>query len=188
MAEPFLGQIMMFGGNFAPLNWAMCNGQTMSISQYTALFSILGTTYGGNGVQTFQLPNLQGRVPVGMGSGAGLPTYVQGQVGGAATVTLLATNLPVHAHTFAPAISSAPADQNDPTGAIPAMSNYGGNPSARPPVPGTPTPSYTKTASTGVGLTQQTGAAGSSQPVNIEPPYIAMNYIIALAGIYPSRN
>jgi microcystin-dependent protein len=188
MAEPFLGQIMIFAGNYAPNGWAMCQGQTMSISQYTALFSLLGTMYGGNGSQTFQLPNLQGRVPLGMGSGAGLPSYVQGQVGGAASVTLLSSNLPIHTHTFAPSISNLPGDQNDPTGAIPAISNYGGNPTARPPVPGTPTPSYTKTTSTGAGLTQQTSPSGGNAPVSIESPYIAMNYIIALVGIFPSRS
>jgi len=97
MSTPFLGEIRMFGFNFAPNGWALCNGQTLSISQYAALFSLLGTTYGGNGTTTFQLPNLQGQVPIHQGTGGG-GTYVIGQASGSANVTLLSNQMPAHTH------------------------------------------------------------------------------------------
>jgi microcystin-dependent protein len=181
MSEPFLGEIRAVGFNFAPNGWFLCNGQLLQISQYQALFALLGTTYGGNGVQTFGLPNLQGRVVVGTGSGAGLPTYAWGQVGGSASVTLTAANLPAHTHPYSDYVSSALADQTDPTGAIPAQSNPGGRGA-------TATASYTKTASTGTGVAQQTGPSqGGGTPVSIEPPYLSVYYIIAWTGIFPSR-
>src|SRR5882757_5801180 len=98
MSEPFIGEIKMFGGSFAPRNYAFCNGQLMSISQNSALFAILGTTYGGNGVQTFGLPDLRGRVPIHWGQGVGLSNYVQGQVGGVESVQLSSTQMPAHNH------------------------------------------------------------------------------------------
>src|SRR3954467_10025114 len=99
MSEPFIGEVRMFGGNFAPRGWAFCNGQLLSISQNTALFSLLGTTYGGNGQTTFALPNLQGRVPMHVGQGPGLTNRTQGEVAGTETHTLNANEMPVHTHT-----------------------------------------------------------------------------------------
>src|SRR5262244_2437427 len=99
MADPFLGQVIAVGFNFAPVNWALCNGQLLNISQNDALFNLLGTTFGGDGVNTFGLPDLRGRVPVNQGTGQGLGTYVMGQVGGSESVTLIASNLPQHTHT-----------------------------------------------------------------------------------------
>src|ERR1700687_5445426 len=96
MANPFLAEIRMFAGNFAPTGWALCNGQLLSISQNTALFSLLGTTYGGDGISTFALPHLQGRVPIHAGQGAGLSPYTQGQASGSENVTLIVTQMPVH--------------------------------------------------------------------------------------------
>src|ERR1700693_2766888 len=100
MSNVFLGQISMFGGNFAPRGFALCNGQTLPITQNAALFSLLGTTYGGNGQTTFALPNLQSRLPVHQGQGPGLSNYVMGQTGGATAVTINSTTMPAHSHTF----------------------------------------------------------------------------------------
>src|SRR5271166_5833783 len=99
MADPFLGEIRIFGGTFAPLGWAFCQGQLLPIAQNTALFSLLGTTYGGDGVSNFALPDLRGRVPMGMGQGPGLSPYVQGQMGGAESVTLTTQQMPPHSHS-----------------------------------------------------------------------------------------
>jgi microcystin-dependent protein len=180
--DPFLGEIRAVGFNFAPNGWFLCNGQLLQITQYQALFALLGTTYGGNGTQNFALPNLQGRTIIGVGQGAGLPNYAQGQVGGNASVTLTAANIPAHTHSFSLAVSNAPADHSDPTGAIPAV------PSATTGRGATPTFGYTQTAKTGTGPAQQTGpSAGGGTAVNIEPPFLAVYYIIAWQGIFPSR-
>ena len=125
MAEAFLGEIRMFGGNFAPVGWAFCQGQLLPISQNTALFSLLGTTYGGDGVQTFALPDLQGRVPLGMGQGPGLSPYVEGQTGGAESFTLTTQQMPAHSHAVAATGSQS---TTDPKGAVPA--------NTQPPTPG----------------------------------------------------
>ena len=177
--DNYIGEIRIFGGNFAPKGWALCDGSLLSISQNAALFSLLGTTYGGNGVNTFGLPDLRGRVPLGMGTGTGLPAYVEGQTGGANTVTLTQANLPAHNHLIA--CSANTADQTSPVGSIPAVANTAG----RTPVT---TPSYTQTASTGNMASNAVSTTGGNQPVNVQPPFIAMNYIIALQGVYPSRN
>ena len=116
--HPFLGQIVMFAGNFAPKGYALCNGQVMSITQNTALFSLLGTTYGGNGTTTFALPNLQGNVPVNMGQGPGLSPYVLGQTGGTQNVTVNAATMPAHSHVFN--ASTANATGPSPSGLVPA--------------------------------------------------------------------
>jgi microcystin-dependent protein len=118
MSEPFLGEIRMFGFNFAPTGWAMCNGQVLSISQNTALFSLLGTTYGGDGVTTFGLPNLQSRVPLHAGQGPGLSNYGLGEFLGAETVTLAQSQMPAHNHPVA--ASGNPGDQRSPIGNVPA--------------------------------------------------------------------
>jgi len=179
MDSPFLGMIIMFGGNFQINGWAFCNGQLLSIAQNTALFSLLGTTYGGNGVTTFGLPNLQGRVPIGMGNGAGLSPYVLGQVGGNEQVTLLSTQMPAHTHPAVLSATSTTAAVGDPTNALLAKQ------------PRTGGVSLFATGAADVAMAPtaiQVGNTGSSQPFSILQPYLAINYLIALQGIYPSRN
>lgn len=176
--DPFLGTILMVGFNFAPVGWALCNGQLLPISQNTALFSLLGTYYGGDGVTTFALPNLQGRVPIHQGNGAGLSPYVLGQLGGTQSSTLTVANLPAHNH---PAnCNNTPGSSIDPTGNLWAEANPGG----RDPVA---TPSYASSP-TGQLAGNAIGLTGGSQPVSILQPYLCVNFIIALQGIYPSRN
>jgi microcystin-dependent protein len=176
--EPFIGTILTVGFNFAPVGWALCNGQLLSISQNTALFSLLGTTYGGDGVTTFALPNLQGRVPVHQGNGAGLSPYTIGQVGGAEGATLTINNLPSHNH---PAnCNNTPGANVSPTGSFWAEANPGG----RDPVA---TPSYASTT-TGVMASGAIGPVGGNQPFGVVQPYLCINFIIALQGIYPSRS
>ena len=167
MSEPFLGSIIMFGGNFAPRGWALCNGQILPIAQNTALFSLLGTTYGGNGQTTFALPDLRGRVPVHPGQGPGLSSYSLGQSAGAESITLTAAEMPAHTHSQ-PA-TNADQNTNRPNGAVPARGGvYAG--------------------STDGSAFDATTVAGGSQPHSNLQPYLAVNYIIALEGIYPSRN
>jgi microcystin-dependent protein len=167
MSTPYLGEIRLFPYNFAPHNWTFCQGQLMLISQNTALFSLIGTFYGGNGTTNFALPDLRGRVAVGMGTGSGLSAYSVGQVGGAETVTLLQSQLPAHTHTQ-PVTNSA-ASGSRPNGAVPAT---GG--------------SYA--ASSDGGAFVPTSATGGGQPFGIVQPYLAMTYCIALSGVFPSRN
>lgn len=165
--DTFLGQIMLVGFDFVPRGWAMCNGQLLSISQNTALFSLLGTQYGGDGQSTFALPDLRGRVPVHKGQGPGLRTYTQGETGGTESVTLTTNNLPSHAH---PLIGATEQSTDRPSGNVaPAVGGAYGRPSVS------------------AGMTSMTGPAGNGQPVENRPPFLAMNYIIALEGIFPSR-
>jgi microcystin-dependent protein len=173
MSNPFLGEIRLVGFNFPPLGWATCDGQLLPISQNTALFALLGTQYGGDGVQTFALPNLRGRVPLHAGTGAGLPTYVQGQVGGSPTVTLQTTNLPSHSHPLNCVGSGG--NQATPVGAFPAVESTGTS------------LDYSNAALTGQMSPAAIGQTGGGQPVSIEPPYLCLNFIIALQGIFPSR-
>ena len=171
MAEAFLGEIRLFGFNFAPVGWAMCQGQLLSIQQYSALFALLGTYYGGNGTTNFALPDLRGRVPIGVGQGPGLTPYVQGQQGGSETVTLSVNQMPAHSHAVNAEASTANSDK--PTGAIPGKAG---------------TPSYSTSAPTTTMNAAMIGPTGGSQPFGIEPPYLALNWCIALQGIFPSRN
>jgi microcystin-dependent protein len=181
MSDPYLGEIRIFAGNFAPMGWALCQGQTLPISSNSALFSILGTTYGGNGNTTFNLPNLSGRCVLGFGNSTTGTTYVEGQASGTENVTLTQNNLPPHTHPYSPAVNNANGTVNDPTGAIPAIVNDGtGRDAAQ-------YPGYTTNASTGKGLAQITGPTGQGIPVTNMQPYLVINYIIALTGIYPSR-
>jgi microcystin-dependent protein len=189
--NPYLAMIIIFGGNFAINGWALCDGQLLSISQNTALFSLLGTTFGGNGTSNFQLPDLQGRVPVGMGNGAGLSPYYLGQRAGAETVTLTVNQIPAHTHSVAISVtisaSNAAATANVPlvgtsTLAVPvdpysgdAINLYNG---------GAPNVAL-NTLAQAVG---NTGSTGGSQPFSIIQPYLTVNYQIALVGIYPSRS
>lgn len=185
--EPFIGMITMFAGNFAPRGWALCQGQILSIAQNTALFSILGTTYGGNGQTTFGLPNLSGRVPTGTGLGVGLPFVTLGEMAGTPTNTLLITNMPAHNHTATvsnstTASTSAGTLQAPTAGSLLAQSNQRDA-------------QYIESANAGttvlLGGSQANvtvGIAGGSQPFSITQPYLGLNFIIALEGIYPSRN
>ena len=111
MTQPYVGEIRMFGGNFAPSNWAFCNGQTLAISQYQVLFTLIGTTYGGNGTTTFNLPNLQGQLAVGMGQGGGLSNYALGQMGGVESVTLTTSTMPSHNHLLDASKTTATSEQ-----------------------------------------------------------------------------
>ena len=173
--EPFLGQLMLVGFNFAPKGWAFCNGQLMSIAQNTALFSLLGTTYGGDGVTTFALPDLRGRAANHFGQGPGLSNYVQGEASGTETVTLLTTEIPAHNHPVL--ANSATGNTTSPEGAI--LASYGT--SLPPEGPYTNANANTTLAVNAVGPT------GGSQPHNNLSPFLTLNYIIALEGIYPSR-
>lgn len=173
MDTPYIAAILLFAGNFAPRGWAFCEGQILSIAQNTALFSLLGTTYGGNGQTNFALPDLRGRVPIHQGTGPGLPLYTLGELAGAANITLLTSNMPAHNHTLN-AFSEA-GDTSAPAGAL--LSNTGA------------LDKEYRTAGTGVVMNSAAiGIAGGSQPVSIMQPYLALNYIIALQGIFPSRN
>jgi microcystin-dependent protein len=178
MSEPFLGEIDIFAFNFAPAGWAFCQGQLLPISQNTALFSLLGTQYGGDGRSTFALPNLQGSIPNHAGQGPGLSIYVQGQTGGSATVTLSSNSIPAHTHTLP--VTTANGRVNTPTtanvvGAV-AGGRGGGGASA-----------YGTTTLANMAV-QAGNTAGGGQAHNNMAPYLALNYCIALRGIFPSRN
>jgi len=172
MSSPFIGEIRMFGGNFAPIGWALCDGQTLSISQYEALFSLIGTTYGGNGQSNFMLPNLQSRIPIHEGTGGGA-SYVIGQMAGTETVTLISQQIPSHNHGLI--ASAAPA----------TTGNVGGLPAEPSVAAGNPI--YTNTVDTTM-ANAMIGLAGGNQPHSNIQPILAVNFIIALVGVYPSRN
>jgi microcystin-dependent protein len=167
----FLAEVKMFAGNFAPRGWAKCEGQLVPISQNTALFSLLGTIYGGDGRSTFALPDLRGRVPVGVGNGSGLPTVSQGARFGNATTTLNSTNLPQHTHQAYGVIEVG--SSSDPSGNLPANTKVFDNEYGT----GTLTPMN-------AGMIDNTG---SSQSFENRPPSLGMIYIICVSGIYPSR-
>lgn len=174
MATPFIAEIRMFAGNFAPRGNAFCNGQILAISQNTALFSLLGTTYGGNGTSTFALPNLQGRTPIGAGDGPGLSPRSLGEQAGSETVTLQQAEIPAHSHV--PQSSSAGGTSTDPTNAVWAAS-VGGR---------TPPPRYA--SANNLVAMDPTWNAGNSQPHENRQPYLAISFVIALQGIFPARN
>ena len=177
MAEPFIGQIILFAGNFAIRGYAMCNGQILSIAQNTALFSILGTTYGGNGQTTFALPNLQSRVPLHFGQGPGLSPYSLGQVGGVENTTLLLSNLPAHNHLMRTSSSDGNDSAPAPT-TVPGVVKSGAATAN----------AYTTGAIDSNFRNDAISLAGSNQPFSILQPHLALNYLIALEGIFPSRN
>jgi microcystin-dependent protein len=182
--DEYIGIIKLFGGNFAPKGWLMCNGQLLSISANTALFSLIGTTYGGDGVSTFALPNLQSRVPIGMGQGPGLSTYVQGQTGGTENNTILLTNMPPHNHQAVLNVSNGDSTIGAATAGASIATPGALNGRSFAPTLGfnTTTPATAlNNASVSVGV------AGSGLPVNNIQPYIAMNYIICTEGVYPPR-
>lgn len=168
MAQPYLGEIRMFAGNFAPTGWMFCEGQLVSISEYETLFTLIGTTYGGDGQETFALPDLRGSVPIHMGTGSSGNNFVIGQRLGSEEVTLNNTNLPAHSHTLA--ASSQPGTSLSPSGnyfAASAAQNAG----------------YATTADGLLSLTAV--AATGSQPHNNMQPYLCVSFIISLFGIFP---
>lgn len=184
MSNPFLGQIQAFGFNFAPRGWAFCHGQLLSIAQNTALFALLGTTYGGNGQTTFALPDLRGRSMIGFGQGPGLSNITQGEQSGTENVTLLVTNLPSHTHT-ATATSTLQAEGKVGDSANPQGRMLAGNANTFV----APDSTANKTLfNESVTTTVTNSVTGGSQPFGIRDPYLGINYCIALEGIFPSRN
>lgn len=179
--DPFLGQISIFGCNFAPQGWALCQGQLLAISQSTALFSLLGVNFGGNGVNNFALPDLRSRAPVGWGQGPGLSNYAIGEAGGAETAVINAASYPAHSHTLFAAASAATG--NAPGGLIEAEGQTGGRGGAI----NLALYSDSGTAAT-LAPAALTAAAGGGQPHNNIEPYLALNFCIALQGIFPSRS
>ena len=177
MSQPFLGEIRPFGFNFAPVGWATCSGQILPIAQNTALFALLGTTYGGNGQTTFALPNLQGRAPVGAGQGPGLDEYDLGQQGGSTSVTLLLNEIPVHTHL--PQASDLPGDERDPFSIVPSVGHRWA---------GSDHNQYVASLVDANMNSTLIGVAGGSNPHPNESPYLAVNFCIALEGIFPARN
>lgn len=165
----FIGTIILFGGNFAPRGWAFCHGQLLPIASNSTLFSILGTTYGGDGRTTFGLPDFRGRVVIGQGHGPGLQNYRIGQKGGSETNTLTQLNLPAHNHSLH--IPMSVSESGEPTGVLGNSGIYAEEASAGAFYPGASTTSI-----------------GGSQPINNIEPVLALNYIIALEGTYPSRS
>ena len=166
MANPYVGEIRMFGGNFPPLDWMFCDGQSLAIAQYDVLFALIGTTYGGDGQQTFNLPDLRGRAPVHQG-----PGFVIGQVGGEEQVTLLAQQLPPHTHLEHANVNAG--NSASPAGAVPAESKAG-------------LPQYAL-AGTSPMHSQAVTVSGGGQPHNNMMPFLAVSYIISLYGIFPSQ-
>ena len=172
MSQPFVGEIRMFGGNFAPAGWAFCEGQLMPISENETLFALIGTTYGGDGETTFALPDLRGRVPVHQGQGPGLSSHVLGETFGVESVTLTTSQIPQHNHALS--ASNALGDSAGPGGKVPARSTnidlYSGDP---------PDVNMAATA---------IQPAGGSQPHDNFQPYLCVSFIISLYGIYPQMN
>lgn len=174
MSEPFIAEIRIFAGNFAPRGFAFCNGQLLPIAQNTALFSIIGTIYGGDGRTTTGLPNLQGRAPMHPGSGPGLTQRRLGETGGATTVTLTEAQMPNHNHTMRAAAFPADLQSPSPDRAM-----------TRSSVDAYQTDS---TSNLVVMATEALPPAGGSQPHNNRQPFLALNFIIALTGVFPSRS
>ena len=175
MSEPFVAEIRIFAGNFAPNGWALCDGQLLPISQNTALFSLLGTTYGGDGRSNFALPNLQGSAPLQAGQGPGLSNHLLGESGGSPAVSLLLSAMPSHTHD-ARAFAAAKGDKTDPSGHFWSKAQYG---------------------RLGMSMYSPTGpqqmnaaalsATGGGQPHNNLMPYLTLTFIIALQGVFPAR-
>lgn len=172
MSQPYIGEIRMFGGNFAPAGWAFCAGQTLPISENDTLFNLIGTTYGGDGEETFDLPNLQGCVPLHSGTGGSGTTYTLGENAGVEQVTLTAQQVPIHNH--AAIVSTAGGGQSDPTGNLIGQH---------------PTVSIFNVAPPTVPMNAQSvSPIGGSQPHDNMQPYLCISFIISLFGIYPTQN
>lgn len=170
MAQPYVGEIRMFAGNFAPNGWMFCDGQLLPISENETLFQLIGTTYGGDGESTFALPDLRSRVPIHQGTGPGGSTYIIGEMAGVEQVTLTTQQIPAHSHPLL--VSTAVANNSNPAGSVP-----GESPSVTLYLEETPTTLMNASAIT---------ATGGSQPHNNVQPYQCINYIISLFGIFPS--
>lgn len=170
--QPYIGNIMLFAGNFAPRGWVFCDGRLLSIANDTALYALLGTTYGGDGITTFAVPDLRSRVPIHQGTGPGLSNYVIGQQSGTETVTLLNTQIPIHTHPVA--VSSSAASTGTPSSSVTL-----GVAAAE---------IYIADTADGVMNAQSISVAGGSQPHDNLQPYLALNYVIAIDGIFPSQN
>jgi microcystin-dependent protein len=173
MSQPFIGEIRMFGGNFAPAGWMLCQGQVIPISENDTLFNLIGTTYGGDGQETFALPNLQGRVPIHMGQSSGTSNYLIGESGGVESVTLTTQQIPSHTHP--PIANNGTGTSTNPANNVwaaqPALLQYN--------------PAGTEDSPLRNNAIQQ---AGGSQPHDNMMPYLAVNYIISLFGVYPTQN
>ncbi|NML22097.1 phage tail protein [Pseudoflavitalea sp. G-6-1-2] len=179
--QPYIGFVTVFAGNFAPVGWMFCNGALLAISEYDVLYNLIGTTYGGDGVNTFALPNLQSRIAIHAGTSGG-NTYVIGQTSGTETTTVTVNQMPAHNHsvtgiTGAPLVATSAGNLNTPNGNVPAIASQ----------------NVFNASADGLGLAPTTGTgstspAGSNIPMEILPPYLAMNYIIAVFGIYPPPN
>ena len=170
MAQPYIGEIRMFGGNFAPAGWMFCEGQALPISEHDQLFAVIGTTYGGDGQESFGLPDLRGRIPIHQGQGLGLQNYILAEAAGVEEVTLTVQQIPVHNHTMlgANSVANDPNPANNVPGESSAISMYQ---SANPTVPMGP---------------QMLSPMGGSQPHHNLQPYLCVNFIISLFGIYPT--
>ena len=184
MSNPYIGEIRMFAGNFAPRGWAFCNGQLLAISQNDALYALIGTTYGGDGVNTFGVPDMRGRLPLGMGQGPGLSTYVIGQMAGTESVTLTLLQTPSHSHT----LNATSANGNV---AVPNNQTLPAAPDAATPhttaslyVEATPN----TVVQNAMDPTSISVSGGGNQPHENRMPMLAFNFIIALEGVFPSRN
>lgn len=169
MAQPYVGEIRLFGGNFAPAGWMFCNGQLLPISENEVLFQLIGTTYGGDGQSTFGLPDLRGRVPIHQGSGPGLSTYTLAQTGGVEQVTLTVNQIPQHSHT--------PAASNTGGSDSPAGNFWGNTATGKP---------YSAAPPTGQMNAGAISATGGNQPHDNMIPFLCVSYIISLFGIFPS--
>ena len=181
MSSPYMAQILMFSGNFAPKNYLMCNGQLLPINQYQALFALLGTTYGGNGVSNFALPNLQSSLPVSWGQGNGLSFYNLGQTGGTPSVTLNQSTVPPHTHAFNTCNSAAATNSKTISGNVPGTPSVSGaafyaTPPGNPPI-----------IPTALGA-QSCSTIGSNQAHTNLMPSLCVTFAIAIAGVFPSRN
>ena len=172
MSDPYVGEIRMFGGNFPPMGWAFCDGSILSIAENDVLFSLIGTTYGGDGQTTFALPDLRGRMPIHQSQGPGTSNRIIGQPGGSESVTLLVSQLPAHNHTALANAGSGNADT--PTGTY-----WSGSATTPQYVPGDQANTNMNTAAI--------GSNGQSQPHDNMQPFLAVSFIIALNGIYPSQ-
>jgi len=197
MTQPFIGEIMTVPYNFAPRNWAYCAGQLLAISQNTALFSLIGTFYGGNGQTTFALPDLRGRAAMGAGQGPGLTSRTLGEVGGTENVTLLSTQMPMHTHTLAGvtgtlnAVDLKATEQSPQAGAYLARGvDTAPTPDMTPEIylPAAAGDPATKVPLASINMAGSPATAGGSQPHSTMQPYVVLAPIIALFGIYPSRN
>src|ERR1700676_1722061 len=172
MAQPFIGEIRMFAGNFPPAGWAFCDGRLMLISQNSALFNLIGTTYGGDGVNTFGLPDLRGRVPIHQGQGPGLHLYAIGQIGGEENLTLTTSQMPAHNHKF---VSAANPGLDSPSNSVLGSPSSGAE-------------LYAPSGPPGTINAAANASVGGSQPHPNLMPYLCTSFIISLFGVFPSRN